>query len=113
MPQNKPPKVDKPKHIPEENDYRGFHCKFNALTQRHVEKWHVLMEADDNFKTGGLPVRNGIIVRCAFKAGWFELPALSIASDSDPILDWPPDRINWLANLITDKYLEVMYIDPT
>ena len=113
MPQNKTPKVERPPHIPAENDYRGFNCKFNALTQRNVENWHELMEADEKLKTAGLPIRNGIVVRSAFKAGWFELPVISISADADPILDWPPDRINWLANLITDKYLEVMYIDPT
>ena len=113
MSQNKPPKVEKPKHIPAENEYRGFQCKFNDLKQRQVEKWHELMEADERLKTAGLPVRSGIVVRAAFKAGWFELPVIAISAEADPLLDWPPDRVNWLANLITDKYLEVMYIDPT
>ncbi len=110
---SKPAKVNKPKSIPQENEYRGFFVKFNQLTQRQVEKWHEEMEADDRLKTVGLPRRNGIIVRAAFRAGWFELPALTITPDADPILDWPPDRVNWLVNLITDKYLEVMYFDPT
>lgn len=114
MSQNiKTPKVDKPKHVNDENEYHGFQCKFSALTQRKLEKWHELMEADERMKTSGLPVRSGIVVRAAFKAGWFELPVISISADADPILDWPPDRVNWLANLITDKYLEVMFIDPT
>ena len=115
MPQTptKTQKSQKPKAVPQENDYRGFHVKFNTLTQRQVEKWHEEMETDERLKTTGLPRRNGIIVRSAFRAGWFELPPLTITPDSDPILDWPPDRVNWLVNLITDKYLEVMYFDPS
>ena len=110
---SKPAKVNKPKSIPQENEYRGFQVKFNDLKQRHVEKWHELMEVDPHFKDAGLPIRNSIIVRAAFKAGWFELPIVAFTPEADPLMDWPPDRVNWLANLITDKYLEVMYIDPT
>lgn len=92
------------------NSYKGFEVKFNELKQRNVEKFRSLSD-----KEGGrpVPIVNHDIVKAAFMAGWFELPVMQITESDDPLLDWPPDRINWLAGLITEKYVEVMAVSPS
>ncbi len=104
-------KNDKPREVTARNSYNGFEVVFNKLTQRHIEKWIDGIAVNEGEKSA--PKRNGNYVRAAFRAGWFELPVMSITSEADPILDWTPDRVNWLANLIGDKYAEVMYFDPS
>lgn len=102
-------KAARPREIPKENEFKGFKIVFNDLKQRNVEKWLADLDSDEKIT----PRRLGNIVRAAFKAGWFELPVLSVSEGDDPILEWPPSRVNWLSNLITDKYQEVMYFDPS
>lgn len=95
------------------DEYHGFKIEFNELDQRKIEKFREFDNAGKGDKNVPVPHSNHQTVAAAFRAGWFKLPAISVTDTEDPIFDWPPDRVNWLAGKVIAKYSEVMTIDPS